>query len=371
MSRKVNIELFRFNAQTDYLPYYKKYTLTFDANTRINDLLSMINDQEAFGYKENGNLKVNHLYINAKEKVQTLVEQCGTDLRFDPISEFRAKKDLLIDNSDFVEKLGLLAQYLSAEEMVSYRQRTELIYYASNTLKHHRDYIGDHVLFIAAELLDKHFEWRNALMELVTDADNGVWFHTSLEHRLLDASVEAKIQKVCYLAERFIQPSSKLAKKVNTLLCSADKVEDEHQDSVGIQKVTQGFEGFRIAAYHGVKQSALEQLIVHSGASAVKLASSKDDLAAGSVYGNEAFSLKIASEVLLEAKDADADFVLVKNESMKSFFDQKQKKMEKLSGRDIGVSIISQSQFVQLLEGEKDHTALGFDQHVIKPAFLA
>ena len=371
MERKIFIELFRFDVNTDYLPYYQKHTLAYSEVETINNLLEKINDNEKFGFEANGNLKVNELYINAREKVTDIVAQCGNEIQINPISEFRAQKDLIIDKSDFIEKLSLISDYIGAEKNISYRKSTELAYYASNTLNYNRDYIGDHVLIIAADLIEERFELRAEIIEKLISAENGLWYHTSLENRMLCSDEEKKIQKLIYLARQHIKPKTKFAKKLASL-CERKQITDfENVSSSEAAKVSQSFEGFNIAVYHGVQSSGLEQLIDAANASCIDLSTKNDDLASYSILVDENFSSKIASDILIEAKDNNADFILVKNEATKEFFDKNQKRMEKLAGREIGLSVISKEQFIKLLEGEKDSSKLGFNKHKVGVTFLA
>lgn len=371
MKSELFVELFRFNAQTDYLPYYQKHTLEYSKNDTVNDLLNKMNETEAFGYNENCNLKVNDLYINASEKVTDIIARCGNEIQINPISEFRAKKDLQIDRSDFIDKLSLIEDYISAEQNIAYRKSTELAYYASNTLNYNRDYIGDHVLIIAADLIEKCFELKNEILNKLINVDNGLWYHTSLENRMLSDKEEKKIQKVIYLASEYIKPRSKVAKRVASF-CDKKSIYDfETSTAVSASSVSQSFDGFNIAAYHGVQQSSLKALIEVSDASYVDIVSNKEDLASHSVLTDENFSYKIAGDILMQAKDNNADFVLVKNEATRAFFDKNQGKMERIIGRDLGISVISQGQFVQLLEGEKDSSKLGFDDHKVKVSFFS
>ena len=371
MKNDIFIELFRFNAKTDYLPYYQKHKLSYDESETINDLLVKMNSIEAFSYKENMNLKVNDLYTNASVLISDMVERFGNELRIDPISEFRAQKDLLIDRSDFIEKLSFLEAYMDAPTNIAYRKSTELVYYASNTLNYNRDYIGDHVLIIAADIIEKKFELKNEILEIVTKEENGIWYHTSLENRLAGSQEEQKIQRLIYLAKEYVKPKTALAKKVAAVLDKEEVKSFEEVSPVKAAKIAQEFSGFNIAAYHGVQESDLETLILDSKALSVKIPSAKVDLGAHSVLSDDSFSYKIAGDILIEAKDSNADFVLVKNEKTKAFFDQNQKEMEKLTGRDLGMAIVSQEQFVRLLEGEKDASALGFNEHKVEVPFLS
>ncbi len=368
---EIYIELFRFDARTDYLPYYQKHTLEYSENETVNDLLHKMNKIDAFGFNDNCNLKVNELYINANERVADIVARCGNEIQINPISEFRAKKDLQIDRSDFIEKLSLIEEYIGAEQNIAYRKSTELAYYASNTLNYNRDYIGDHVLIIAADLIEKSFELKNEILEKLVNEDNGLWYHTSLENRMLSDEQEKKIQRVIYLASEYIKPRSKLAKRIASL-CNRKSISDfERTVDKKVSTVSQSFEEFNIAAYHGVGGSSLKELIDASNASYVEIPSQNEDLASHSALVDENFSYKIAGDILMQAKDNNADFILVKNDTTKEFLDKNQAKMEKIVGRELGVSVLSQDQFIQLLEGEKDTSKLGFDKHKVAVSLLA
>jgi len=323
VKREIYVELFRFNEQTDYLPYYQKHTLEYSEGETINDLLKKMNEIDAFGFDENCNLKVNELYINAAEQVTTVVKRCGNDIQINPISEFRVKKDLQIDRSDFIDKLALLEEYISAEENIAYRKSTELAYYASNTLNYNRDYIGDHILIIAADLIEKSFELKNTILDKLINVDNGIWYHTSIANRMLSTEQEEKIQKVIYLALQYIKPSSKLAKKLAGLGKKKPLKNFEETSRVLAPKVVQSFDQFNIAAYHGTESSQLTELIKASKASHVEIPSQNEDLASHSVLIDENFSFRIASDIIMQAKDNNADFILVKNEATKEFFDKK------------------------------------------------
>ena len=371
MKNEIFIELFRFNAQTDYLPYYQKHTLHYSDTDTINDLLIYMNTIEAFGFNENMNLKVNDLYTNASVLVSDMVKRFGNELRLDSVSEFRAQKDLLIDRSDFIEKLSLLDTYMDAETNIGYRKSTELAYYASNTLNYNRDYIGDHVLIIAADIIEKKFELKNDILEILTSVENGIWLHTSIENRINCKVDEAKIQKLIYLAKEYIKPTCKVQKKIASFFAKEEEACFEEASIVSTSGVAQDFSGFNIAAYHGVKETGLEELISESKAVSIQIPSGKEDLASDSALSDENFTYKIAGDILMEAKDANADFILVKNEITKEFFDKNQKKMEKLTGRELGLSVVSQDQFVQLLQGEKDAGKLGFNDHKVEVSFLS
>ena len=114
----------------------------------------------------------------------------------------------------------------------------------------------------------------------------------------------------------------------------------------------------------------LEQLIVTSDAKYINLNSKNDDLAFQSQEVNKTFSYKIAGNILLEAKDSNADFIVVQSEDSFKLFDNKQKEIEKVVGREIQLPVITLKQFNNILAGEKNFKALGFDTHKVAVSFL-
>lgn len=77
MSQKLKIRAFFFNAKTDYLPYYKNFTLKVEEEATAKDLLGLIQEKnENFSYpKQKLIMKINGLIVEAKEPVVNIVER--------------------------------------------------------------------------------------------------------------------------------------------------------------------------------------------------------------------------------------------------------------------------------------------------------
>ena len=93
---KLQIRAFFFNAQTDYLPYYKHFTLTLDEDAKAKDLLAAIQEKnEIFEYpKQKTVFKINGLVVTANEKMKTIVDLLGSELQIDPVTSYRANNCL-------------------------------------------------------------------------------------------------------------------------------------------------------------------------------------------------------------------------------------------------------------------------------------
>ena len=350
--KNIFVELFRFDKNTDYLPYFKKYNLKVDENITVNELLELINSKEEFGFEQACNLKINNIFLSSKEILGEVIEKLGTDLKIEPISTYRSVKDLIIDNSDFVEKTNILADYLTQEQISEALSSYELDYYASNTLNFNKDYIGDHVLYLASKVISEKTELITEIISILDDSESGAYFHTSLKNRVFrfDEKKEAKVSELI------------------SMLPKVQKFQEQIIEVKNIDTKNNTFVGFNIAVYEGGLDLNLKELVINSGANLVELESADSQIPHAASRVNEKFPLMVSGEVLLEAKDSSADFILVGEKNSFDIFDSKQKQIEKYIGRDIELPVITRSEFISLLEGKRDKAA--FASHKVKVSFL-
>ncbi len=111
-TQKVTFKVFRFNCETDYLPYYQDITLDVTSEEVVLDILNRIKWEVdgSFSYRRSCRhgicgacaIKVNGKGVLAcKERMNDLIEIFGTELTLDPLSTKRAVKDMVIDKQDF------------------------------------------------------------------------------------------------------------------------------------------------------------------------------------------------------------------------------------------------------------------------------
>ena len=123
--KKVTIKAFRFNAETDYLPYYKTYEMEVENHELILDLLNRIKWEHdgSFSYRRSCrhgicgscSIKVNGKpVLSCKENAWDMIALFGNELIFDPQSKKRAVKDMIIDKKDFWEKHAAIKPYVEA-----------------------------------------------------------------------------------------------------------------------------------------------------------------------------------------------------------------------------------------------------------------
>ena len=124
--KKITIKAFRFNAETDYLPYYKTYEMEVENHELILDLLNRIKWEHdgSFSYRRSCrhgicgscSIKVNSKPVLAcKENAWDMIDLFGDELIFDPQSKKRAIKDMIIDKKDFWEKHAAVKPFVVAD----------------------------------------------------------------------------------------------------------------------------------------------------------------------------------------------------------------------------------------------------------------
>jgi succinate dehydrogenase / fumarate reductase iron-sulfur subunit len=125
-SRKVQIKVFRFNAETDYLPYYKTYEMEVEKDDLVLDLLNRVKWEHdgSFSYRRSCRhgicgacaIKVNgKATLACKQNAMELLDLFNNELVFEPSSKKRSIKDMIIDKSDFWEKHHAVKAHVDTE----------------------------------------------------------------------------------------------------------------------------------------------------------------------------------------------------------------------------------------------------------------
>ena len=207
MSKKtVTIKAFRFNAETDYLPYYKKYEMEVGKDELILDLLNRIKWEHdgSFSYRRSCRhgicgacgIKVNgKATLACKQNAMELVELFGDELVFEPQSQKRAVKDMIIDKGDFWQKHAAVKPFVEAdvdphptsETKMSKEQVENFLdadyciqcgacHYACPVIEVNEDYLGPAAFAAAYRFtVDPRDEAGRERLETTAELGSGVW----------------------------------------------------------------------------------------------------------------------------------------------------------------------------------------------------
>jgi len=178
MIREIYLELFRFDAETDYLPYYKKVVINeVDGDEPLFEFLNRI-AKSVDSYAMCEELRINgKVVMDLSIKLDEVVGYFGNTLRIDPLSERNAVKDLNIDDADYyskVEKLNEIIELDSEDQKMADKYR--FLNYVSEISLIDRDYLGEGVLMLLEFLAQKYPTKKMELYQIIASEDGVINF---------------------------------------------------------------------------------------------------------------------------------------------------------------------------------------------------
>ena len=363
---KLEISLFKFDKNSDYLPYYTKHYLKIKDEKNILDILNTINKTAKLGFEKNSDfdLVINGVFVKTSITLEEVVANFGEEITIEPISIRRACNDLLIDDNDFREKITILKDLAQEEDKLEYL-KLKPYFYASNTLNYKNDYIGDAILILAYDLIKKNPAIANYILLALDDYEIGAQYHTSLEKRIynFDMTIEEKIQTIQNNLNLF-EPLEKQNFRLNkTLIIDFGTFEENYE-------IKHNFKDFNIAYYPSKESIQTLALLNKLDANILKLDSMKLDLAKNTFNKNPQITYLVTSTILLDAFDNNADFLLVDTFEDFYIFDYNRKQLEKLSGREIILPIIHKNELQKLATGKHSEAKKTLNKHQINPEII-
>ncbi len=364
---KLEISLFRFDYKSDYLPYYTKNYIKVIKEKNLLDILNSINKEYPFGYKNDFEfcLAVNGIYTNVSVSIEKLVENFGKDLIIEPLSIRRSHTDLLINDADFQERLKILSKFIDNEDIKKY-QSYKIYFYASNSINFEYDYIGDSLLLLAYDLIEKNKDNEKYILKALKEYKYGAQFYTSLEKRVLDFDplIKEKIES--------IRTKLKIKKDIEKQEFSSDK--KQYLD-FGIfnepLKIEHDFTDFNFAYYKGLENDTqTDELLSKLNAKIVNTQAMYSDLALNTFHINSDFTMKLASTVMLDAIDNGADLLIVDDEKVFNLFDSNTEALKNISGREVNIPIIHKNELSKLVSGQHEEVKKTLHKHTINPEIV-
>lgn len=338
----LKIKAFFFNAQTDYLPYYKHFVLTVNKDLKLINVLEIIKTQNLDFSFPNKNiiLKVNGLIVTADEPIVTIIEQLGTELQIDPASTYRSNNGLILNDDDFMQSFELLAPFASEADLEYYHTLYPL-HYASETFNYNHEYIGDAILVLAARMIHNGSEHKEAILSAINDEFNGIacceYENNLFNYKDYGQQIN-ELKKMIGFTQKtsFIDRISNLTLSKKSHTFTGDSFKNES-----------------IAFYVGDNHSqALIQstnlAIIESGAKVVSFSKSSKLAGQTLLKTHSQLTYLKAGTMLLDALDSGADILVFAKNSDLTFFQNIIAKCEREVGRDIELSLISLENFQKI-----------------------
>ncbi|MDD3324317.1 MAG: DUF5644 domain-containing protein [Sulfurospirillaceae bacterium] len=224
MECKLTLSVFRFNARTDFLPYYKKHIITIDSSKKLETLFAMIaKDDATFSYPKGKNsaIKINKKALFTEITVGEIVENFGKELTLEPLSTRRATHDLVINQDDFYAQFDLLDKYVHAVDKELFESYV-IYHYASVVHDFVEHFQGPALFAFAYDMIQKYPQNKDSILKIVADENSGVWLHVRLCNKIYPCASEVE-KKIVLLKNEIakIKPSinktvEKLSRKIDS-----------------------------------------------------------------------------------------------------------------------------------------------------------
>ena len=203
---KVTLKVFRFNAETDYLPHYDTIEMEIDPKDVVLDVLNRIKWEHdgSFTYRRSCRhgicgscaIKVNgRSTLACKERMVDMIELFGNELTLEPVSKKRVVKDMVVDKADFWKKYETVKPWLEAEidehpemeniippeeaeklEEADYCIQCGCCYYACPVVEVNEEYLGPAAFEKAYRFTaDVRDHAKKERLEIVDILGQGVW----------------------------------------------------------------------------------------------------------------------------------------------------------------------------------------------------
>jgi len=316
---KLNLKTFLFNAKTDYLPYYKNYTVNIEENEPISAILPKIKEQNRdFNYPtDKVYFRVNNLVVDGDILVKDITQKLGAELTIEPISKYRALDSLIIDDSDFEESYNLLKEFCDIEDREFYDELYG-VHYASESFNYNKNYIGDAILILAEHLITKREDEAQNILAKITN-DGGLW----------DAEYDNNMFKeVDYTAV------------IDTL-----KKEANNPPKNRVCKLfTRTYQDIDIIGEFGVSVYGSDEFkakVEDKGFKITEFAMQNKKCGKSMIDTNEKMSLFKAGKLLADAYDSGANILVVEDSDTLEFFKNNIGKIERVLNRDIRINLFS------------------------------
>ena len=333
----LSIRAFFFNAQTDYLPYYKQFVLELPEDAEIREILPMIQAENRLFHYPKSRLffRLNGLVLDGSQSVKEVTDRLGTDLQIDPLSAYRATHGLEINDDDFEESFSLLAPYTTQEER-SYYQQLYPLHYASETFNYNNRYIGDAILLLAARMMQEGSPHKTEILDAVASHYDGLW-ECEYENNLFDPQEHSET--------------------IASLKAMAKGAPDDYRPLFARKYKLpdiQTLEGRQVAFYAGsdplaqdIIESTLEQ-IRSKGATAVIFDKMCKKAGQSLVDTHPKMAYLKMGTMLLDAFDSGADLLVVSSEEDATLFAKCLGYCEKVTQRDIRLDIIPRGKLMSI-----------------------
>ncbi|EAJ2863563.1 hypothetical protein DA811_06750 [Campylobacter coli] len=353
--KNLELRIFRFDKQKDYEAYYKPYVYdNYENFATLYDLLLQVQDDDIyFDFEKNDKsyIVVNKEFLPLNTPLEKIAKEFDFSLCIEPLSTKRAIKDLIIDKNDFLDKYKYLEKFGDEEDKKLYT-KYDYLYYASEILDYLPEYMGDGVFYLASKMIEKYPEKKIEILKTLADKEKGIFYHLESKNEILETTIKNLQNEILNLG---------LFDK-NILHFDLPKINAFDNEIKELGEIKYDFNDFNIAFYGF---NACDTLKSKLKAKFISYENSTKNNGFSLLNLNPTLSYKMAADIVLDAYDSGADFMVVNQAKDFYMFDTCSKKLMQSSGREFkDFYVLSYFEFLSLIQGIKNPSLQNHDLKV-------
>ncbi|HEF9472618.1 TPA: DUF5644 domain-containing protein [Campylobacter coli] len=353
--KNLELRIFRFDKQKDYEAYYKPYVYdNYENFATLYDLLLQVqNDDIYFDFEKNDKsyIVVNKEFLPLDTALDILVKKYDFNLTIEPLSTKRSVKDLIINKDDFLEKFKYLAPFANEEDKKLY-EKYDYLYYSSEILDLLPEYMGDAVFYLASKMIEKYPDKKIKILKTICDTQKGIFYHLTSKNEDLENTIKNLQKEIIDL------------KLINEAALEFDlpKINAFDNEIKELGEIKYDFNDFNIACYgFKIKDDIKSKIKAHF----ISYENSDKNNGFSLLQLNPELSYKMAANIILDAYDSGADFMVVNQAKDFYMFDTCSKKLMQSSGREFkDFYVLSYFEFLSLIQGIKNPSLQNHDLKV-------
>ena len=344
-----DIRVFRFDPKIDILSYFKPYfyeKLDFET---LRDLLDDIKANDPyFDFSQTKFVKVNDFGVSLDENLSNLINLFGKELVIAPLSEKFSYKDLNFHNDEFSAKFQAFKEFANNYDKAFYDDLA-VNFYFDKICKFSENYLGNSGFIFAKYLCEKYPEKKSQICEIIKP--QMAYFSPAKVLNLANGD-----EAFAYFCKELDYKSPKFSP-----LCDYDEVLKNFNKNDFKHK----FDEFSVAVYG---DENLEKIAENLGAKTVDFKAKELKFNPEIYEIDKECALAILSEIIFDAYDSGADFLLVGSQKEFELFDGKKGEICNFFGRNLsGFYVLKCDEFLALAKGEKPQS---LSEHKLKVTLI-
>lgn len=308
----MQVRIFRFDAKKDILGYFKPYFFDNFVFKTLKNLLEKVKEIDPyFDFDNKTSVKINGVVTPINLEFDKIVNRFGNELEISPLSTKRAIKDLIINDGDFWAKFEPFKNICNNSDKATYAE-LKPYFYASFIQKYEPNFVGNSAIIFTKYLCEKYPEKKSDILKIINDKQYGVWIACTIKNDIFWNDFEFE-EALKFAKENLQKPKTPEPKMINFIDCN--------------NLATKNLNGFSVAIYGDESKFKMQN---------VKIIKTKNLPCGYEFLGlNDELALRLAGEILFDAFDNGADFLLTFNEKEFYMFDTLSKEISKIFNRDL------------------------------------